>query len=82
MSGVREKPVSSERRKQMRFYPSLIRIGYIGAENPEYDELHPKVLWRGKLYRFHKRLDKGQVRLVTTDHGTCVDVPINEITWK
>jgi hypothetical protein len=66
--------VPNRRRKQMR-------VGFMsGEEDAEYDRLYPKVLWRGKLYRIHKSLGKDQVRLVTMDHETIFDVPINEVT--
>jgi hypothetical protein len=52
----------------------------ISHNDPEYDRRYPKVRWRGKLYRVHKCLGNDEVRLITMDGKSTVDVPNSEIT--
>jgi hypothetical protein len=54
-------------------------IGPLSAE--EFDRLHPKVRYGGKLYRVHKHLgiDGAEVRLITLDGECTIDVPRSEL---
>jgi hypothetical protein len=47
----------------------------------EYDQLYPKVRWRGRLYRIHKPLGNDMVRLITMDRQGIVDVPKSEVVF-
>jgi hypothetical protein len=47
----------------------------------DYDRLHPKVRFKGELFRIHKELGDGsKVRLVTMDGESVVDVLKSETT--
>jgi hypothetical protein len=54
-----------------------MRVGPINPE--EFDRLHPKVRYAGKVYRVHKSLGDDRVRLISLDGESTVDVSRDEI---
>jgi hypothetical protein len=59
-----------------------MRVGPINPDDPEYDQLYPKVRWRGGLYRIHKPLANDEVRLITMDGESIRDVPRSEVAQR
>jgi hypothetical protein len=54
-----------------------MRVGPLSPE--EFNRLHPKVRYGGKLYRVHKDVGTDGVRLITLDGESTIDVPKSEI---